>query len=295
MKKQIYIIIFLIVLLTNCIPLMSQNMGRIEVNNDYTATLVFSEEVEFIIVGNNPQIGENKFKFYDIFQSGRTAVIRGNDTNAPSTSITVKLLDGQVWYGELIFGTQTKVLYDFTRQENVFAGAASAEKKQEQEAKNIEDKKVQDNESRMKERLNSLLSEKPEYLIYGVRENGMEFQISNIRNDEKYSYFKIIVSNKTGGEYNVDGIFFKYVEGKRKGVSKKEAKIEERIFPVYESPVKVIKAYSTEELGFVIPLFSVGDKGNLQIQMREASGTRNPLIDIEGTDMLNVKIFKNNL
>ena len=55
-------------------PVFSQNMGVIEVNEDFTATLNFTNSIVFIVVGNNPSVGENKNKYYDIFQMVRTVL-----------------------------------------------------------------------------------------------------------------------------------------------------------------------------------------------------------------------------
>ena len=87
-------------------------MGVIEVNKDFTATLNFTDTIVFIVVGNNPSVGENKNKYYDIFQNGKNCVIRGNDPLSPETSITVKLDNEKIWFGRLKYGDSTK---DFLR------------------------------------------------------------------------------------------------------------------------------------------------------------------------------------
>ena len=66
-------------------PAFSQNMGVIDVNKDFTATLNFTDSIVFIVVGNNPSIGERKNKYYDIFQNGKNCVSRGNDPLSPET------------------------------------------------------------------------------------------------------------------------------------------------------------------------------------------------------------------
>jgi len=38
-------------------PAFSQNMGVIDVNKDFTATLNFTDSIVFIVVGNNPSVG----------------------------------------------------------------------------------------------------------------------------------------------------------------------------------------------------------------------------------------------
>jgi hypothetical protein len=263
----------------------AQNMGVIEVNRDFTATLNFTDSIVFIVVGNNPSIGQNKNKYYDIFQNGKNCVIRGNDPLSPVTSITVKLDNEKIWYGRLKYGDSTRIFYDFAGDE-----IRKIDQKKKEEAANVENYNT-----KMKERLNSVLTDKVEYSSIGKVENGMTFQVANIKNDDNFTYYKLIIINNTGSDYNIDGIYFKVVEGKRKGMKKNEAKIEQRIKIEFESPVKVVPAYQKEELGYVTERFTGGKDGSLLIQLRELKGTRNPTIDISGDKMLKVKVFEQKL
>ena len=280
--RSILLTVFLAFL---AVPVFSQNMGVIEVNKDFTATLNFTDSIVFIVVGNNPSVGENRNKYYDIFQNGKNCVIRGNDPLSPETSITVKLDNEKIWYGRLKYGDSTKIFYDFT----------SEEVKKIDQKKMKEVASVESNNSKMRERLNSVLSDKVEYSSIGKVENGMTFQIANIKNDDNFTYFKLIVINNTGSDYNIDGIHFKVVEGKRKGMKKNEAKIEQRIKIEFESPIKVVTAYQKQELGYVTERFTGGKDGSLIIQIRELKGTSNPIINISGEKMLNVKVFEQKL
>jgi hypothetical protein len=280
--KNIYLTILLTFLVS---PVFSQNMGVIEVNKDFTATLNFTDSIVFIVVGNNPSVGVEKNKYYDIFQNGKNCVIRGNDPLAPVTSITVKLDNEKIWFGRLKYGDSTKIFYDYTREEV----------KKIDEIKMKEVVIVENHNAKMKERLNSVLSDKIEYSSIGTVENGMTFQVANIKNDDNFTYFKLIIINNTGSDYNIDGIYFKVVEGKRKGMKKNEAKIEKRIQIEFESPVKVVTAYQKQELGYVTERFTGGKDGSLVIQLRELKGTRNPVIEISGDKMLKVKVFEQKL
>lgn len=266
-------------------PAYCQDMGVIEVNKDFTATLNFTDSIVFIVVGNNPSVGENKNKYYDIFQNGKNCVIRGNDPHSPITSITVKLDNEKIWFGRLKYGDSTKIFYDFTGEEV----------RKTSEKKNQEIVAVENNSTKMKERLNSVLSDKIEYNSIGKVENGMTFQIANIKNDDNYTYFKLIIINNTGSDYNIDGIYFKVVEGKRKGIKQNEAKVEQRIKIELESPIKVVTAYQKQALGYVTDRFTGGISGSLVIQIRELKGTRNPTIEIPGEKMLKVKVFEQKL
>ena len=280
--KNIYLTILLAFLVS---PVFSQNMGVIEVNKDFTATLNFTDSIVFIVVGNNPSVGEKKNKYYDIFQNGKNCVIRGNDPLAPETSITVKLDNEKIWFGRLKYGDSTKIFYDYAREEV----------KKIDEIKMKEFVTVENHNAKMKERLNSVLSDKIEYSSIGTVENGMTFQVANIKNDDNFTYFKLIIINNTGSDYNIDGIYFKVVEGKRKGMKKNEARIEQRMKIEIESPVKVVTAYQKAELGYVIERFTGSNSGSLVIQIRELKGTRSPIINIPGEKMLSVKVFEQKL
>lgn len=279
-------IVFTLVFITLSVySLFGQKLGEIEINKDYTATLNFSDDVDLIIVGNNPQIGMDndipKFKYYGIFQSGKAVILRGNDPSAPNTSITIKLVNGSIWYGILKYGNNPKIFYDFSETEN----------------KKVEVKLMKDSlekmvgETKIGERLKFVMSQEVEYFDLGVDENKLIFQVTNIMNDDKYTYLKIVIRNNSGGNYIVDNMLFKYVEGKKKGFKKNDARIEERTYPIIEPDAKskILKAYSVSELGYVIPLFTVGSGGNLTIQMVDKNGTRNPKIEIEAKVMLKVK------
>jgi len=54
---------------------------------------------------------------------------------------------------------------------------------------------VENHNAKMKERLNSVLSDKIEYSSIGTVENGMTFQVANIKNDDNFTYFKLIIIN----------------------------------------------------------------------------------------------------
>jgi len=285
MRKHILFAVFTVF---SSLALAQYPMGNIQVNNNFTATLNFTDSVKLTIFGNNPPTSNGHFKYYDVFQTGRSCIIRGNDPAAPLTSINVKLANGNIWFGTIKYGDSTKVFYSFVEPEakrptttpltNAEAAAPAAS--------------PQESEARIKERMDSVMAEPAEYSSIGAIENGLVFQVANIKNDDSYTYFKLIVSNNTGSDYNLDGAYFKVVEGKRKGFKRNEAKIEQRVQIVHQSTVKVIKAYSTEQLGFVIQRFTGGKNGTLTIQLRELKGTRNPNIEIPGSKMLNVQVFE---
>src|ERR1035437_332704 len=236
------------------------DMGTIEVNNLNTATLKFSSDILTVIFGNNPVIGtyednRQKFQFYVNYSSGKTDVIKLNDASAPQTSITI-ILDNEnsdVFFGTLKIGNNTKIFYDFSNINS---------KKSQVEAKQLKDSLTKKFEStRIEERLKFVMTQTAEYNDLGVVKDRLEVSITNIMNDDKNTYLKFVINNNSGSDYNIDNVIFKYVEGKKKGLQNKEAQIEERISPILEPPHNTIKAYSSSNLGYVIPLFTVSESG----------------------------------
>lgn len=281
MKRFLLFQLFLLFLLFQLFQLFSQELGVIEVNENNTATLTFVSNIDFIVIGNNPTDSEGNFLYYDVFRDGNVCVIRGVQKDAPETSLTIKLADSNVWFGKIKFGDNSKILYDFRTNALIETAAAQI----------TEEKFAKEKEQREKEKLKTLYGAKDEYFTLGEIESGVEFQITKMRNDKENTYLILKISNKSGSIYTIDGILFKYIQGKRKGVKKGEARIEERIMPkTIEGNLKVL-AYSTEEIGIIMPVFAIGKKGRMEITIREKDGTRNVIINIPGNVMEKVKVF----
>lgn len=269
-----------LLLLKYLVTVAQVDIGTIELNQNYTATLNFSGNIEFVVIGNNPQTGISAdstpiYRYYGIFKSGKTVVLRGKDPSAPKTSITVKLENGLIYYGLLLYGDNTRIFYDFSApKNNIQKDSTSTKEKEKQQITN---------------NLKKVLALENEY-VEGIEENLLEVVVSNIRNDDRYTYFRISIKNESGNDYVIDNTTFKYVEGKNKGLFKKGSKIEEREMIVYQTDNNTVKAYSTADFGFVIPLFAVGTKsGILKIQFIEKKGTRNPSLELKSRTMLKVK------
>jgi hypothetical protein len=118
------------------------------------------------------------------------------------------------------------------------------------------------------------------------------FQVVNIVNDDNYTYIKLLVDNKSSNQYEVDGITFKSEEGAKKSIFKKELVNQNYLNPkkVIYPRDKQIKAYTSEFIYFVIPLYTT-NSGTLNIKVVEKNGLRNADIVINATDLNNAKIF----
>jgi hypothetical protein len=250
------------------------DMGRIEVNKNNSATLKFDHDISMVVFGNNPQVADMEFKHYDFFYQGDICVIRGNYPESPETSITIYLEDKHVYYGIVKYGDSVKLFYDFRGKEQV---------------KPIE---VRDaNPEQHVSRVRYVCDLQDEYYSIGARDSGITYQVANMRNDSEYTYIKLKLMNNSGGLFNMDGILFRYIQGKSKGVKAKDAQLIERLSPVHTEGNLKVQPYSTEVIGIVLPLFTITNKGKLEINIRERNGTRNMIIEIPGKTLNKVKVL----
>jgi len=294
MQKFLILIISLFIISFNSI--LAQNMDTIYVNMNVTATLEFDEEIEIALIAGNPQInvtedGTPIFKYYDIFKDKKTATIIAKTSQAPTTAITIKLTNGDVFVGFVKFSTGASKPYislkkKGVRKKNVTDDNITNEDEPEKE--------LDKEQLRLKERIGIVIGKGIKYSTWGCEKNKMQFQVGGMMNDSKNTYLYITVANQSSQQFDVDAVIFKYEEGKRKksSSSTKEAKVSQRINLVVEPEFKNVPAYTTVQLGYVIPLFSVNDKGTLLIQFIEKNGIRDYTIRIKASETRKLEVFK---
>lgn len=275
MNNKLIFITFLLFL--NIIG-FSQNMGNVCVNMNNTATLKFDDVVKDVFFGTNPIITENKvnrYLYYDCFKLGTVVLFKLMDSVVEKSSITVILNNEDVYYGSIQKCDSTKILYDYRA------------------SKNKENKSQISKEDILLQNLKKVMEEKDiDNEDWSSNLNNIVLLISNIRNDSEHTYIKLVIYNQSGGEFKINNVSFRYKEGKSKGPINKDKNIEEPIITLLEYGNMEVKAYSKSDLGFVLPLFSIGEKGVFIIHLIEKTGTRNLRIEIKGEEMLKVKIIK---
>ena len=116
MKKLFIISLFILSITASA----QVDIGKIEVCSQYTVTLMFATDIEFVIFGNNPLIdvigGQPEYENYALFESGKTLILKANKENIPTTSINVKTMDGTLFYGFLEYKENTTLFHDFTQK-----------------------------------------------------------------------------------------------------------------------------------------------------------------------------------
>lgn len=284
--KKILTLFFLVI----HIYCFAQNMGDIYVNENNSATISFDEKIDFVVFGNNPPLSDTRFQFYDFFTDGTVCVIRGNTPKAPKTSITIKLQNNDVWFGYICFGEYAKILYSFSSK-SIKTNSETDIKENTSLQKDGPDNFIISNDKEINDNILKAKNLKREIFTVGQKIGDVEISINLIRNDKINSYFVFEINNKSGNAYIIDGILFKFIEGKRKGIKRDEASTEERLMPISILGTKNVKAYSSEIIGVAIPLFSVNNTGKAEISIREKDGTRSAKLTIKGNTLNKIKLL----
>jgi len=292
MKRIIFILTLALVKTT--IINGQYRMEDIVVNMKNTATLNFNSNIDYVIFGENPQDSKGNFVNYQVFQKDNTCTFKAVKETAPETSIVVRLINGNIFYGIVKMGNNVKILYDYSN-------VGKEEEKQKREVETKEEKKEEGKTDKVntkteekdstEERLELIMESKDKYFNMGVKESGITYQIANIKNDSKNTYIKVKVKNNTGNELVIDGIFMKYFLGKVKGIKKNSAGNEERVTIKKIKGNLTVKAYSEEVIGIVTDLFAVGDKGKLMVRFEEKSGNRTATIEVEGSELQKIDVY----
>ena len=286
--------IFIIAMLMLAVTARAQiDIGKIEVCSQYTVTLLFASDIEFVIFGNNPVIdaidGVAEYENYDLFESGKTLILKATRENIPRTSINIKTMDGTLFYGFLENRENTNLFYDFSKkipESNVTLSEGGLMETLPEKSNTMG--KRNDYESK----LERLMSQSLEYTKFGLISGKLSFMVPNIMNDTENMYLKVVIHNQSGNAFEINSVVFKHTEGKTKGVKKNQVQNEERVMPVFEKSVEMVEAYTKKELGYVLPLFSTGSDGRFIIQFLENRGTRNYQIELSAKDMQKIKVFK---
>ena len=272
------------------------DMGKISVCSQYTATLLFPADIEFVIFGNNPMVdmvdAMPEYENYAIFQNGKTLILKANKENIPVTSLNIKTADGTLWYGFIENKENTTLFHDFTKKAPVMAQPSNAGSHTDNAE--IKQTSVPTTEKKVdyEKKLKYVMKQTLEYTKFGLISGKLTFMVPNIMNDTENMYIKVVIHNQSGNAFEINSVVFKHVEGKTKGVKKNQVQNEERVMPVFEKSVSVIQGYSKHELGYVLPLFSTGKDGKFIIQFVENKGTRNYQIELSAKDMQKIKVFK---
>lgn len=140
--------------------------------------------------------------------------------------------------------------------------------------------------------LNKIAGIKTELSTLGFVSTYIDAALTVIRNDEKNTYIKILVNNKSSIPYKLDFISFQYFQHMARGFSKKGKSNTIDVFPAGQPTVSEIPPLKTMILTYAIPSFGLADKGYLMILFREISGDRVLKIKVNGSEIQAAKILE---
>jgi hypothetical protein len=285
-------ILISLLLVTSTIIFAQSDIGEIKVSDKYTVTLMFAEPIEFVIWGQNPVISFNDdmpiYQNYEQFQRDKTLIFKAKRTGLEKSSITVKTIDGIIYYGFIVNEESEKIFYDFSDKAPIINRRENGTSVPNNETV---DETIIKTDMEFDQKLSILMNKPIEYRSFGLVKNKLLFSVTNIMNDKENMYLKITINNQSGNTFAVNSVVFKHVEGKTKGVKKRVVANEERLMPIYSKTVNTVAAYTLEQFGYVLPLYSTGSDGRFLIQFIEDKGTRNYQIEISAKDILKIKNF----
>lgn len=157
-----------------------------------------------------------------------------------------------------------------------------------------QEKKEENRLSVIDAKLKSVITAKDKYKTWGVQKSGLTLAVTNVINDEQHSYFKVLIDNNTGAEYEVDYLYFEFIDKSSASLLnfKKENK-PKRLMPIRQTKIQKIPSYSTQTIGYVTDLFSVNYSGNLVIMLGEKNGIRHMKLKINAKQLAKVDVFRN--
>jgi hypothetical protein len=291
MKKTIklFIVLIFFVKISN-----AQNLGVIELNVNKAATLEFSSNIDanFPLIGNNivEQMGAGNqpiFKYYDIWTVDNLSIIRAKQEKIPESSITVRLENGKIYTGTI------KYVMNPEKSHYVYKlpGESKNENTNYEESQNSNELEEIDKEL-VRERLKMILETENRIDNLAEIKDKIIFKVGNIMYDEQYTYFKILIANRSSSTYQINGVMTKYEEGKKGIFNRKEIVNSEwiRAYDDIYPDGNIVKANSVGKIGCVIPIYNTAN-GELIIKIIEKNGTRDVDIIVKSDALARAKTF----
>lgn len=272
---------------------MGKELGVIEVSMRYSATLEFNQNISKIIFGYNPvkatrtdsinKTVNTVFEFYNYAITGKITIIQAAAMNTPETTVTIILQDNTVYSGIIRYTEEPKKFY--------YSFVIDQATTTNQPVNNVAP--VRDFKSlNPEQRFLSVLEDKNKYSFAAVNSK-VYCIVTNIKNDDESTYIKLMIVNESARDYLIESISFIKVTEIESTFQRKEVLNSEYIDPkeaVYPYD-NIVKANSSNRLGFILPLYSTTEKGKMIIQILEKNGTRNVDLEITAKELAKIDVF----
>lgn len=239
-----------------------------------TTCINLPDEVTLVDVGNPQQ--------YVARIQGNLVFVKPVKDNVSPTTILIKSGPG-VYHGTLTYnkaGNPKPYYYEIRPGGGKELKSNSKESNHPSEKENP---KISVTDSSVRERIEVFSKIRSEIKTLGFISNNADAAVTVIRNDEKNTYLKLIVKNKSSLPFKLDFISFQYYQDMKKGPFRKSKKAPIDVFPIAEPTIKEIAPDKTEALPYVIPAYALANNGYLMVLIRESAGDRVLKIKIEGS------------
>ena len=268
--NPVRIIFMMTPLLMGKLPLLCQTsihtLDTVNCSFQNTSYLIFSEHVDFVDLG--------KPTSFSVFIEGNALLVKTLKSSPDSSTLFVRS-GSQIWEGFVYANKgKRKYFYSFTNTSSKGKSADSITL-----ALNVP---KNDSVNLFKDKCHRFSTIKTEHLDLGFVSSSLDAAITVIRNDNKYTYLKFLVKNKTSIPYQLDFISFQYYQHLSKGLLRKSRKMPNDVLPFYKTEFKAVDAFKTQSLVYVIPSFGLAENGFLQVLFREMKGDRVLKIKISG-------------
>lgn len=240
--------------------LTSSNLEEIKVAHQFISIILFDDEVKEVLIPS---------KDYVANVNQNVILLRATKQHALPSSLIVTFKHGkQVFNGLLSYTNKSQQTYDFrTKEEDLEKEAQKEDPAQKEE---------------VIEKIRYITSKPQECFNIGMYGTYHDVILTNVFNDDHYTYLKIYVENKTALNFELFEANFRHFN------SKKNRAI---VHPIYGLENRVIPAYSYRMLVYVLPRYTTKKNGKLLVTFSEQSGSRVINLSIPAYVLLEAKYY----
>ena len=237
--------------------LMPTSLKEVKVAHQYISTLLFDEEVKEVLISS---------KEYVANVSKNIILLRAIKSTTAPTSIVVLFKSGKKIFNGLLSTTnEPQEVYDYRTEPAVGA----------------EDPPQDPN---LAKKIHYLQKLPPAYFCKGIHTKYYGIALTNVFHDDRYTYLKVHIENKTALKFDLFEAVFQHINNKKSRIL---------VDPVYQLADCSIPAYGSKTLVYVLPRYTTHKSGKLLVSFSEQSGARVFNLSIPGRVMLKARYYAN--
>ncbi|MBX9889978.1 MAG: conjugative transposon protein TraN [Amoebophilaceae bacterium] len=237
--------------------LMPASLKEVKVAHQYISTLLFDEEVKEVLLASKEYVA-NVHK--------NIILLRAIKFNTAPTSIVVLFKSGKQIFNGLLSTTQEpQEVYDYR------TGQAVGEEAPQQDPS-------------LAKKIHYLKKLPQAYCCKGIHTKYYSIALTNVFHDERYTYLKVHIENKTALKFDLFEASFQHINNKKSRIL---------VDPVYQLADCSVPAYGAKTLVYVLPRYTTHKSGRLLVSFAEQSGARVFNLSIPGRIILKARYYAN--